>query len=81
MSQSKEKHTFEYEIDYYSKAGLYIHFDHNDQIFIRRKWYYTNQYGVDSFVILGTDDINMSEVGKIIKKLEDAKAKIMTQIK
>lgn len=81
LVMSKEKHPFEYVVDYVSKAGLYIHFDNNNEIFIRRKWNYTNSYGVQAYTILGTDDINMSEVGKLVKKLTDAKAKILAQTK
>ena len=81
LAMSKAKHPFEYVVDYVSKAGLYIHFDNNNEIFIRRKWNYTNSYGVQSYTILGTDDINMSEVSKLIKKLTDAKEKINAQTK
>lgn len=53
----------------------------NDEVFIRRKWYSVNQYGIEEYFVLSTDDISISEVGKLIKKLEDAKAKILEQTK
>lgn len=81
LASSKNKHQFEYVMDYYSKTGLYIHFDNNDEVFIRRKWYTTNQYGIEESVVMSTDDISISEVGKLVKKLEDAKAKILEQTK
>ena len=77
VENSKVKAPFRYAITYVSKADLWIRY--NSQLYrldIQRTYTGVNSFGTPESITYSTNDITIKEVGKIIKTLESAKAKI-----
>ena len=75
--EANAKQALPYRITYTSNSDLEISYDSTlKRLDIKRTYGGTNAYGTPYDVTYSTNDITISEVGKIIKKLQSAKAKI-----
>lgn len=75
LALSKEKLTYKKTyVSWTSKSGVQIYYDAaKKETFFRKKWHYTNQYGVRTVYYQSTDDTNIGAVDKIRKDLQHAK--------
>lgn len=77
IKASNEKAALPYVISYTSKSDLHIFYSSVIQrLDIQRTYTGVNSFGTPTSVTYSTNDITVREVGKIIKKLQSAKAKI-----
>ncbi len=77
IKASNEKAALPYVISYSSKSDLHIYYSSIlYRLDIQRTYSGINSFGTPTEVTYSTNDITIKEVGKIIKKLESAKAKI-----
>jgi hypothetical protein len=77
VANSNTKAALPYAITYVSKSELWIRYSSELQrLDILRTYHGVNAFGTPESVTYSTNDITVREVGKIIMKLESAKAKI-----